>query len=272
VKSAVTICLVPEAKAGPFVFHGDLAGNARRAREIGFDAVEVFPAGGDAVNARELGRMLADQGMALAAVGSGPGFLLHRLTLIDPDAAARGRAVEFVMRVIDLGGALRAPGIVGSMQGRHGEGERAAALERLAESLHVLGTHAKQYGVPLLFEPLNRYETNVFNRQGEAAGFVRSRGIENVRILADLFHMNIEEVDVAGTLRGLGGMLGHVHFVDSNRRAAGLGHLDFVPIVAALREIKYEGYLSAEAMAGSDSEGAARKTLETFRRLVGEHA
>jgi sugar phosphate isomerase/epimerase len=51
-----------------------------------------------------------------------------------------------------------------------------------------------------------------------------------------------------------------------------MGHLDFGPIIAALREMNYLGYLSAEAMAGSDSEGAARKTLETFRRLVHDDA
>jgi sugar phosphate isomerase/epimerase len=271
-KSAVTICLVPQARAGPFVFHGDLAANVRRAARIGFDAVEVFAPSGDSLDVGELRRLLSDHGVALAAVGTGPGFVLHGFTLIDPDAVGRARAMEYAKRVIDLGGALGAPAIVGSMQGRHADGEREAALGRLAESLGALGAHAKRYGVPLLLEPLNRYETNVLNRQAEAAEFVRSRGIGNVKILADLFHMNIEEVDIAATLRELGGMLGHVHFVDSNRRAAGMGHLDFGPIIAALREMNYLGYLSAEAMAGSDSEGAARKTLETFRRLVHDDA
>jgi sugar phosphate isomerase/epimerase len=232
----------------------------------------VFAPSGDSLDVGELRRLLSDHGVALAAVGTGPGFLLHGFTLIEPSAPVRTRAVEYAKRVIDLAGPLGAPAIVGSMQGRHAEGERDGALGRLAESLAALASHAKQYGVPLLYEPLNRYETNVFNRQGDAAGFIRSRGIENVKILADLFHMNIEEVDVAGTLRELGPMLGHVHFVDSNRLAAGMGHLDFRPIVAALREMGYSGYLSAEAMSGSDPEGAARKTLETFKALMSRHA
>jgi sugar phosphate isomerase/epimerase len=60
-----------------------------------------------------------------------------------------------------------------------------------------------------------------------------------------------------------------VHFVDSNRRTAGCGHINYAPIVEALREIGYEGYLSAEAFAWPDSETAARQTIAEFRRLVG---
>ncbi|MEZ6149770.1 MAG: hypothetical protein R3C09_06575 [Pirellulaceae bacterium] len=64
---------------------------------------------------------------------------------------------------------------------------------------------------------------------------MRSLKTKNVRLLADLFHMNIEEANVAQGLRDAGQYLGHVHFVDSNRRAAGLGHTDFGPIAATAR-------------------------------------
>jgi len=72
------------------------------------------------------------------------------------------------------------PAIIGSMQGRHGDDEREAALDRFAESLAILGAHARQYGVSLLYEPLNRYETNMFNRQADAADWLRAQGIGNV--------------------------------------------------------------------------------------------
>jgi sugar phosphate isomerase/epimerase len=133
--------------------------------------------------------------------------------------------------------------------------------------LDLLGAHAKQYGAPLLYEPLNRYETNLFNRQGEAADWVRGRGIGNVKILCDLFHMNIEEADIAGALRDVGGLLGHVHFVDSNRQAAGMGHMDFGPVVGALKDVGYAGYASAECFPIPDSDAAARRSIETYQRL-----
>jgi sugar phosphate isomerase/epimerase len=58
-----------------------------------------------------------------------------------------------------------------------------------------------------------------------------------------------------------------VHFVDSNRRPAGMGHIDFVPIAQALRDIEYEGYASAEALPYPDSLGAAQQTIAAFREF-----
>ena len=78
--------------------------------------------------------------------------------------------------------------------------------------------------------------------------------------------MNIEEASIADALRAAGPLVGHVHFVDSNRQAVGCGHLDRVPIMAALRELNYDGYLSAEALPLPDSMTAARQSLESFRR------
>jgi sugar phosphate isomerase/epimerase len=267
IHTAITISLVPQARSGPFVFHGDLAGSIGKAARRGFDAVEIFPPEAEAIDVAAVQRLTSDAGVKVAAVGTGAGFVVQKLTLIDADDAARGRAIDFVKGIVDVAGALGAPAIIGSMQGRHEDGEREAALGRLAESLAELGAHARQYGVPLLYEPLNRYETNVFNLQAEAANWVRGRGIGNVRILCDLFHMNIEEADIAASLRGVGELLGHVHFVDSNRRAAGMGHMDFAPIVGALRDLNFGGYASAECFPYPDSDATARQSIETYQRL-----
>ena len=154
------------------------------------------------------------------------------------------------------------------MQGRHG-GEDGVDSETarsfLADALAHLGAHAAQYQVPLFYEPLNRYETNLANTVADGVFLLESRGIENVSLLADLFHMNIEEIEIAASLRAGGKHIGHVHFVDSNRRAVGCGHLDIAPIAAALRAIGYDRYLSAEALPYPDSDGAARQTIDAFR-------
>ena len=92
--------------------------------------------------------------------------------------------------------------------------------------------------------------------------------LQHVKILADLYHMNIEETNLADALRVAGPLVGHVHFADSNRRAAGLGHTDFAPIVAALVEIGYDGYLSAEVLPLPDADTAARQTIASFRKYA----
>jgi sugar phosphate isomerase/epimerase len=267
IKSSVTISLVPEARGGPFVFWDDLPAACSKAKQLGFDAVEIFPPAPETIAAAEVGKLLADNGLALAAVGTGAGWVKHRLHLTQPDAAARAKARAFIKSIIDVAGPLGASAIIGSMQGRsEGAVDQGTAFGYLAESLEELGEHARQYSVPLFFEPINRYETNLVNSLETGVKLLGSLSTKNVKLLADLFHMNIEEVDVPAAIRSTAGRIGHLHFVDSNRRPAGLGHLDYMPIAASLASIGYSGYALAEALPYPDSDAAARQTIDAFRR------
>jgi sugar phosphate isomerase/epimerase len=268
IKSSVTISLVPEARGGPFVFWDDLSEGCRKAAELGFDAVEIFPPGPEAIPPKETRALLERYGLAVAAVGSGAGWVKHRLTLTSPDKQVRSRAKDFIRGLINAAREFDAPVIVGSMQGRWGDGlSRDDALAYLGEALRELGGYAPVRESPSLrFEPLNRYETNLVNRLAEGAALIERHGAA-VSLLADLFHMNIEEADPAGALRDSGDWLGHVHFADSNRRPVGLGHTDMAPVVAALRDIGYDGYVSAECLPYPDSDEAARQTMTSFRKF-----
>ncbi|MDH3718553.1 MAG: sugar phosphate isomerase/epimerase [Planctomycetota bacterium] len=267
VSSCVTISLVEATRGGPFVFWDDLAEGCRRAKELGFDAVEVFAAGPDAVDPAALKQLLDDSQLELAALGTGAGWVVHQLQLCDPDTGRRQAARDFIRAMIDTAAGLGAFAIIGSMQGRYGDGvDQPTALSYLSDALNELGLYAQQYGVPLVYEPLNRYETNLVNTLAQGVQLLDALDTDNVRLLADLFHMNIEERDIAAAIREAGPHVGHIHFVDSNRRAAGMGHLDFAPIVAAVQEIDYNGYLCAEALPLPTSEDAARQTIQTFQR------
>ena len=267
-KSAVTVSLVKEAKGGPFVFWDDLPAACAKAREIGFDAVEVFPPEPDAIEVGGLRKLLSEHKLSLAAVGTGAGWVKHKLLLTGANADQRKLAKEFVRGMIDFAGKFGAPAIIGSMQGRWGgDVSRERGLEQLAEAVGELSNHARQYRVPLLFEPLNRYETNFVSTVEAGLDLLNKAGSDDIRLLCDLFHMNIEERDIAESLRRAGKHLGHVHLADSNRRAAGGGHTDFAPIAGALREIAYSGYISAEAMAGPGGpDEAAKMTMAAFRK------
>ncbi|MBL9190108.1 MAG: sugar phosphate isomerase/epimerase [Opitutaceae bacterium] len=266
-RSAITVSLVPEAKAGPFVFHNGLADGCAQAAALGYDAVEIFPPSAAALDATLLTGLLTQHRLRVAAVGTGAGWVVRKLSLTSPDAAVRREARAFIAEIVDFAGRFGAPAIIGSMQGRwEGAVTREQALAWLAEALTELGARASGHGTTLLYEPLNRYETNLFNRVGDTAAWLRAQKITHVRILADLFHMNIEEADSAAALREAGDLVGHVHFADSNRRAIGLGQTHVAPIMAALRAIGYAGYLSAEIFPLPDAAAAAKQTITAFRQ------
>jgi sugar phosphate isomerase/epimerase len=267
IRSCVTVSLVPEARGGPFVFWDDLPAACRSVAELEFDAIEIFAPGPEAIDAAALRSLLAEHRLELAAMGTGAGWVRHRLHLTHGDSEIRSRASDFIRSIIDAAATFGAPAIIGSMQGRWGDGvTRDEALDHLAAALDELGQHARRQGTPLLYEPLNRYETNLINTIGDGCKLLERLATGNVRLLADLFHMNIEEVDLPAAIRRGGGKIGHVHFVDSNRRPAGCGHLDFAPIAAALGEIGYAGFVSAEALPYPDPLGAARFTIDAYRR------
>ena len=268
-KSAITISLVPEARGGPFVYWDDLAAGFAAAARHGFDAVEIFPSAANAVSVGAARELMERHSLKVAAVGTGAGWVKHKLRLTDPDPAVRAKAREFIFGIINLAGYLGAPAIIGSMQGRwEGAVSREQALVWLAEELAALSERAAAHQQVLLYEPLNRYETNMFNRNADAVEFVTQHGLKNVKLLCDLYHMNIEEQNLAESLRQTGPLVGHVHFADSNRRAIGLGHTDIAPIAAALRDIGFAGYLSAEILPLPDVETAAAQTMTAFKKCT----
>lgn len=268
IKSCVTIALVPQIKTGPWIFWENLERSMAKAAQLGFDGVELFTPSADAIDAKELKQLLENTGLSLAAVGTGAGKVIKGLTLTDPDAVIRKEAISFIKDMISFGARFRAPAIIGSMQGNVAAGvARENALEWLAAGLTQLGEHAEANGVMLIYEPLNRYETNLMNTLADAAACISPLDRGNITLLADLFHMNIEEVSLPESIRKLGNLIGHVHFADSNRRPIGMGHISVTDIAMALKETGYNGYVSAEAFPWPDPDTAAKQTIQSFKQF-----
>ena len=145
--------------------------------------------------------------------------------------------------IIDLAGSFGAPAIIGSMQGRHGDGvDKTTALAYLVEGLHALG----EPSLEIPFAAVLRTAQPLRDEPGQHGGRRRTTATalgDGKRQAASrpVPHEHRGSGHPDGDPRG-GEAIGHVHFVDSNRRPAGCGHIDFAPIAAALRDIGYDGY------------------------------
>jgi len=260
-----------EARLAPILLRGDVATAFRQASELGCQGVELHLRRAEDVDPKVVKQFMADYGLGVPTLGTGMAAREDGLTFSDPDAEIRARAVERVCAHISLAAEVGSAVTIGVMSGKLGgcEGEerrarRSQALECLAEVCRV----AERSGVTVLLEPLNRYECDYINTLADVVIVANELGAPNLKLLADTFHMNIEEVDLVASLEAVGSRLGLVHLADTNRQAPGHGHMDVVSILQALRTINYEGYLSFEILPVPDAERAIKDGISTVRAAM----
>jgi len=267
VKIAYTVSASPTRFAA--VATSDVFATIPALAGIGFDGVELAIRDPARLDLDALGAAVERSGIAVPAVGTGQAYVEEGLCLTAPEDQVRVRAVARLLAQISPASRLGALLIVGLIHGPiPPESTRALAEERLREGLGTVARAARTAGVRIVVEPINRYESNWLNTVEEVLDLLDRLGEDNVGVLPDTFHMNIEETDVQAALRLGGARVWHVHLADSNRRAPGWGHLDFAPVVQTLGDMAYGGFLSAEVLPVPGALDAARQTIATLRRLV----
>jgi sugar phosphate isomerase/epimerase len=234
---------------------------------LGFDGVELAIRDPAAVDLGRVEAVVREAGLVVPALATGQAYLADGLCLSSPDPQMRRRAAERLVAHVQAAARLGSLVIVGLIRGRT-DGGAEATSRRFLEGLKPVLDAAAACGVRLVIEPINRYETDFLVTVAETLAVIEASGAPHLGILADTFHMNIEETTIEGALEAAGPRLWHVHAADSNRWAPGFGHLDFGPIVATLAALGYTGFLSAEVLPRPDPEEAARGTLRTLAPLV----
>jgi sugar phosphate isomerase/epimerase len=154
----------------------------------------------------------------------------------------------------------------GRVRGLIHDGETAeTATARYLECLSRCADAAEPLGVELIVEPVNRYEVNFINNCDEGLELVRRAGRPCVRLMPDLFHMNIEDVSFRRAFEAARGRIGYVHVADSNRLAPGWGHLPLDDIFDALESVGYGGWITAEILPRPDPAAAAAQAIRFLR-------
>ena len=232
-----------------------------RVAAAGYDAVEL--AGNPAADASALRAAADAAGLAVSSLCAV--YSLER-DCAHADPGLRRAAQEYLVGCVELALAVGAATIVVVPTYRvDPDADRAAELARAAETI-AAAEEIPPDGPTLALEPLNRYETHLLRTLADAEELRAAISHPKVGILADLFHMHIEEDAVAPALRAHAGRIVHVHLADSQRRAPGSGHLDFAAAFSALRDGGYAGALAMEFLPASDP--ALRDGLAHVRSLL----
>lgn len=120
----------------------------------------------------------------------------------------------------------------------------------------------------LLLEGINRYESPYMNGLKDCKDVMERYGIENTGLLADFFHMSIEEASMPGSILYCGDMIRHVHLGDNNRLLPGYGSTNWDACFGALKEIGYNGFLNLECATCGDPEETLPRELEFLHKLA----
>ncbi len=163
----------------------------------------------------------------------------------------RSNTVSYIKECVDFAKAIGAMYISVSATANMKIRPEASIEQEISwaiEGLKLAGEYALSKGIKLTLEAWNRYETYLVNKLEDSLKIVNQVNLPSVGVMGDTFHMCIEETNIAEAFELCGDKLFYVHIADSNRKAPGYGHIDFVPIKAALKKINYDGVLSMELL------------------------
>jgi sugar phosphate isomerase/epimerase len=248
-------------------FKGSLEANIAKVAGWGYDGVELAIRDPSQVDADELVSVVSSHGLVVPAIGTGQAWGEEGLSFTSEDPAVRTAAIERVRSHVPLAARFRALIIIGLLRGITPKGQsREQSMAYLIEALQVCCSAAAEEDIRLALEPLNRYETDLIHTVAQGLDLIERVGADNMGLLLDTFHMNIEEPSIEASIRACGESLFHFHVADSNRCHPGAGHLDFSSILATLTATGYQGFVSGEFLPLPDADTSAQRGIAHLRK------
>jgi sugar phosphate isomerase/epimerase len=268
----VKLSIVLSTHAAQFeavAFKGDLESNLAKIAGWGYDGVEIAIRDPKLVDADELLRTVSAHGLEVPAIGTGQAWGEEGLSFTDPDPEIRAAAIERTISHVPFAARTGAAIIIGLLRGivKPGVGQEQA-MDWLVTALQQCCAAAAPHGARIALEPICRYETTLINNLTQGLELLERVGADNMGLMPDTFHMNIEEASIEESLCACGDRIFHFHIADSNRWYPGAGHLDFHSILETLYATGYEGYVSGEFMPLPDADTSAEKSIAYLRGVV----
>jgi D-psicose/D-tagatose/L-ribulose 3-epimerase len=218
----------------------------------GYDGAEVPVIGQPESELKAMRTALDDLGLECTTVT----FITPDINPIDPDPLIRAKAVDALKQRIDEAAIMGSDILNGGIYQAHkyfvGRGANEQEWQWSAEYLRAAGEHAKSSGIRLGLEFLNRFEVFLINTAADAQRMCRDVGLDNVGILYDTHHANIEESDPGQSILAVRDNIFQIHLSESHRGTLGTGQVKWKEYFAAIKAIDYEGWLVIEAFGTAD--------------------
>lgn len=262
-KTSVSLSAFLAEEGMPALFSGGSRENISMIAGLGYDGVDLFLGDPASEESRKTIELLKEYelgiGVIMPAALAGEGF-----TLGDTRREIRRECIRRIGEIIELAGEVGGMVSLGLVRGRRCAGENMEDFyARFTDSCERLLKLSESAGVPLLLEPINRYEINTINSSEEGVAYIQKSGLP-LYLMLDTFHMNIEDVSMEAALKNAMPFTKHIHFLDSNRLAPSMGHLDMTGYYELIEKTGYAGYLCLEALPRPDSYTCASRGAAFF--------
>lgn len=145
---------------------------------------------------------------------------------------------------------------------------KAEDWKRAVDGIQKLSELAKPHNIQLNLECLNRFENYLLNTAQEGVQFVKEVDCDNVWVMLDTFHMNIEETSISSAIRTAGSLLGHFHTGECNRMVPGKGRMPWREIGDALKDIGYQKRIVMEPFVNMG--GQVGQDIKIWRPICGD--
>ena len=232
-----------------------------RLRAQGFDGFEVPVFEPAKFQAGSIRRALAENDLECTVCAILPNGMNPTSEDAEIRRQTRQHLADTIKLAADLGSNLMAGPVYSPIGYLPGRRRTSDEWQWAVECFQSLGEILQSHQIDLALEPLNRFETYFLNTAADAIMFCEAINDSSIGVLLDTFHTNIEEKDVAAAFRMTGKRVKHVHACENDRGVPGTGHVDFVGIAAALKEIRYEGWITIESFGYSHKELAAAAAI-----------
>jgi len=230
----------------------------------GFQGVELNLHLSDKSLLMRIKEAIKDSGLSLAAVGTGLLYGIEHLSFTDHDPVIRTRAVDAVKDLVKFASEFNSRVIIGMVRGS-APLDRENAAEYFSKCIQECDSTARDSGIKLALEAINRYETQSLNTAEETAYVIDRYNLRATGLLLDTFHMNIEERSIERTISTYASRVEHFHIADSNRWPPGNGHLDIAALLERLKDSGYAGWVSTEALPYPSRVEGIKETADYLR-------